>query len=274
MKSNTVKPTSPGRRGFSNQDFSSITAKKAHKALLVTKNKSGGRNNQGRITVRHIGGGNKNLYRLIDFRRRNDLKMKVISIEYDPNRSARIALTEDENECKYYIIATEDMKPGMIIESGVKTKIAEGNCMQLMNIPSGVLVSNVELNPGEGAVFARSAGLSVMVMGHEGTKTIIKLPSGELRRINSNCKATIGKVSNSNHENIVYGKAGRKRWLGIRPTVRGKAMNPNTHPHGGGEGVNPIGMKYAKTPWGLPALGRRTRDKNKMGQSLIIRRRK
>jgi large subunit ribosomal protein L2 len=274
MKSNLVKPTSPGRRGFSKQDFSGITAKKPQKSLLMPKVKTGGRNFQGRITVRHIGGGNKNLYRMIDFKRSNEAKMTIISIEYDPNRSARIALTEDEAGRKYYVIATEDMKPGMIIENGVKTAVAIGNCMELINIPSGILVSNVELNPGRGAVFARSAGLSVTIMGQEDNKTIIKLPSGELRRIDSRCKATIGKVSNTNHENIVWGKAGRKRWLGIRPTVRGKAMNPNTHPHGGGEGNTSIGMKYPKTPWGLPALGRRTRDKNKISQSLIIRRRK
>ena len=211
---------------------------------------------------------------MIDFIRAGENKMTVLSIEYDPNRSARIALCETDDGHKCYIIATDDMKIGMVIETGKKVPINIGNCMELMNIPSGILVNNVELNPGCGAVFARSAGQYLSVMGHEGNKSIIKLSSGELRHIDSRCRATIGKVSNSDHENIVYGKAGRKRWLGIRPTVRGKAMNPNTHPHGGGEGVNPIGMKYPKTPWGLPALGKRTRDKKIQSQSSIIRRRK
>lgn len=274
MKTNTVKPTSPGRRGFSKQDFSSITTKNPQKSLLVKLKKSGGRNNQGKMTVRHIGGGNKRRYRTIDFNRTGEYKMTILSIEYDPNRSARIALCLGDNGNKYYIIATDEMKIGMILESGQKVAVNIGNCMELRYMPSGILVNNVELSPGCGAVFARSAGQFVSVMGCEGTKSIIKLPSGELRRIDSRCRATIGKVSNSDHENIVYGKAGRKRWLGIRPTVRGKAMNPNTHPHGGGEGVNPIGMKYPKTPWGLPALGRRTRDKKIQSQSSIIRRRK
>ncbi len=267
-----AKPTSPGRRGSTVRDFATITAKSPAKSLVRALKKTGGRNNQGRITVRHIGGGHKRRYRLIEFKRRFGTAT-VKSIEYDPNRSAFIALIQYEDGQLSYILAPRDLSVGATVESAEKTTVKIGNSMLMKHIPTGIAIHNIEVMPGKGGTIVRSAGLSASVLAHEGGKVVIKLPSTELRRIPDHCFATIGEVSNRTHENTVYGKAGRKRWLGIRPTVRGKAMNPNSHPHGGGEGVNPIGLKYPKTPWGAPALGHRTRDRNKPGASLIMKRR-
>jgi len=266
-----LKPTSPGLRDMTVRVFSDVTKNHPQKSLTSPLKKNGGRNNQGRITVRHIGGGHKRLYRNIDFVRNNEVPGHIIAIEYDPNRSPYIALIAHEDGNKSYILCTKDMKVGQKVESGDKVKVSDGNSMMLKNIPTGIPVHNIELCAGKGGTIVRSAGTSATIMAHEGKYSVIKLPSGELRRILSTNHASIGVLSNADHENIVIGKAGRNRWLGIRPTVRGKAMNPNTHPHGGGEGVNSIGMKYPKTPWGSPALGRRTRDKNK-NSKLIIKR--
>ncbi len=268
-----LKPTTPGQRGATRRDFSVLTKKTPTKSLLAPLKKSGGRNNQGLITVRHRGGGHKRRYRIIDMLRHIPQKGAVESIEYDPNRSSFIALVRYEDQSVGYILAAKDLKVGAKIESNEKAPIVIGNAMAMKNIPTGVAIHNIELTLGKGGSIVRSAGLSATILAHENGKVTIKLPSSELRTIDENCYATIGEVSNSSHENTVYGKAGRKRWLGIRPTVRGKAMNPNTHPHGGGEAGNSIGMSHPKTPWGAPALGPRTRDRNKPGSSLIIRRR-
>lgn len=273
MKSNLIKPTSPGQRGATKRDYSEITTTTPTKSLLSVLTKTGGRNHSGRITVRHIGGGHKRRYRMIDFKRANHAPAEVKSIEYDPNRSANIALLEHNDGTLSYILAPKGLTVGEKLEAGDKVKAVSGNAMMLKNIPTGLQVHNIELLPNQGGTMVRSAGLSATVLAHENNKSIVKLPSGELRRFDSTCYATIGEVSNSQHANIVYAKAGRKRWLGIRPTVRGKAMNPNTHPHGGGEGNTSIGMKYPKTPWGAPALGKRTRDKNNRSSVMIVRRR-
>lgn len=272
MPPTIMKPTSPGVRGATRRDFSTLSKVKPTKSLLKTISKSGGRNNSGRITVRHIGGGHKQLYRMIDFRR-PEVAGEIASIEYDPNRSAHIALVAYENTTHGYIIATKGMKVGDKVEAAEQAKIQSGNTMKMVNIPTGVAIHNIEITPGKGAAFVRSAGLSATIMAQEESQVVIKLPSGELRRFNNQCVATVGEVSNESHENTVYGKAGRKRWMGIRPTVRGKAMNPNSHPHGGGEGNTSIGMKYPKTPWGAPALGARTRNKKNRSAKMIIRRR-
>ncbi len=274
MKSNKQKPTSPGLRSATKRDFSSLTTKHVHKSLTSPLKKSGGRNNQGRITVRHIGGGHKRKLRIIDFQRVTDGQAMVQSIEYDPNRSSFIALIQHDDGQKSYILASKDMRVGMKVTAATKTMISNGNSMELQAIPTGIAIHNIELDPGRGAVLVRSAGLSATILAHEERFAVVKLPSGELHRINNKARATIGEVSNATHENVVYGKAGRKRWLGIRPTVRGKAMNPNTHPHGGGEGVTSIGLrKGPKTPWGAPALGHPTRDRNKPSSRFIIRKR-
>lgn len=266
-----IKPTSPGRRGMTIRDFSCVTKNTPTKSLTTPLKKTGGRNNQGRITVRHIGGGHKQLYRTIDFKRSDERTGHVIAIEYDPNRSPFIALVSYSDETKGYILATKNMVVGDQIESGIKVTVSDGNSMMIKNIPTGIPIHNIELQTGKGGTLVRSAGNSATILAHEDKFSVIKMPSGELRRVLSTNFASIGELSNREHENIVIGKAGRKRWLGIRPTVRGKAMNPNTHPHGGGEGNNSIGMKYPKTPWGTQALGKRTRDKNK-NSKLIIRR--
>ena len=269
------KPNTPGTRGMSTLINTEITKNTPEKSLLVNKSKTGGRNNQGKITVRHIGGGNRRKYRLIDFKRNKDgVKGKVASIEYDPNRSANIALINYFDGEKRYIIAPLNLKVGDVIESGVNADIKVGNALPLENIPVGTLVHNIELNPGAGAKLARSAGSSAQILGREGKYIILRLKSGETRKVLANCRATIGEVGNTDYELVSLGKAGRKRHMGIRPTVRGSVMNPNDHPHGGGEGRAPIGRAQPMTPWGKPALGLKTRKSKKSSNKLIMTRRK
>ena len=269
------KPNTPGTRGMSTLINTEITKSTPEKSLLVNKSKTGGRNNQGKITVRHIGGGNRRKYRLIDFKRnKDDVKGKVASIEYDPNRSANIALINYFDGEKRYIIAPLNLKVGDVIESGVNADIKVGNALPLENIPVGTLVHNIELNPGAGAKLARSAGSSAQILGREGKYVILRLKSGETRKVLANCRATIGEVGNTDYELVSLGKAGRKRHMGIRPTVRGSVMNPNDHPHGGGEGRTPIGRAQPMTPWGKPALGLKTRKSKKSSNKLIMTRRK
>ena len=269
------KPTTNGRRGMSTLTNEEITTTTPEKSLLVTISKTGGRNNQGRMTVQHIGGGAKRKYRLIDFKRNKfGVTGKVSSIEYDPNRSANIALITYLDGEKRYIIAPKDLKVGMIIEAGVACDIKVGNAMQLANIPVGTLVHNVELKPGKGGEIARSAGQSVQILGRDDKYVIVRLQSGETRKILGTCMATIGVVGNEDYELVNIGKAGRTRHMGIRPTNRGSVMNPNDHPHGGGEGRTPIGRKGPVTPWGKPALGFKTRKSKKASSKLIVSRRK
>ena len=267
------KPTSPGRRGMTVSTFEEITRTTPEKSLLRPAKKTAGRNNQGRLTVRHRGGGHKQRYRLIDFMRdKQDIPGRVTSIEYDPNRSARIALITYTDGEKRYILAPLGLKVGDTILSGPNAEIRAGNALPLMNIPLGTLVHNVELQPGRGGQMARAAGVYAQLMAKEGEFAQLRLPSGEARRVRLECMATIGQVGNTDHQNVTLGKAGRKRWLGWRPTVRGTAMDPNSHPHGGGEGRSPVGMPGPKTPWGKPALGYRTR-RNKRSNPYIVRRR-
>ena len=269
------KPTSNGRRNMTGYDFSEITAKKPEKSLLSSQKQNAGRNNQGKITVRHQGGGNKRAYRIIDFKRNKDGVIGTIAtIEYDPNRSANIALVHYEDGIKTYILAPKGLKVGQKIESGVEADIQIGNALPLANIPVGSVIHNIELKPGKGAQLIRSAGTSAQVLGHEGKYTLVRLNSGEVRMILSTCRATIGTVGNEQHELVNIGKAGRSRWMSKRPEVRGSVMNPNDHPHGGGEGRAPIGRKSPMSPWGKPTLGRKTRDKKKKSSKLIIRGRK
>ena len=269
------KPTTNGRRGMSTLTNEEITTTTPEKSLLVTISKTGGRNNQGRMTVQHIGGGAKRKYRLIDFKRNKfGVTGKVSSIEYDPNRSANIALITYLDGEKRYIIAPKDLKVGMIIEAGVACDIKVGNAMQLANIPVGTLVHNVELKPGKGGEIARSAGQSVQILGRDDKYVIVRLQSGETRKILGTCMATIGVVGNEDYELVNIGKAGRKRHMGIRPTNRGSVMNPNDHPHGGGEGRTPIGRKAPVTPWGKPALGYKTRKGKKASDKLIVSKKK
>ena len=275
MAIKSYKPTTNARRGMSTLANKEITKKTPEKSLVVTLKKQGGRNNQGHITVRHQGGGAKRKYRIIDFLRNKDVIIgTVAAIEYDPNRTSNIALINYADGEKKYIIAPKGLKVGDKIESGVQADIKIGNCLPLANIPEGTLVHNVELKPGKGGQMARSAGSSVQILGSEGKYTLIRLASGEVRKILSVCRATVGEVGNEDHELVNYGKAGRKRHMGIRPTVRGSVMNPNDHPHGGGEGRAPIGRKGPLTPWGKPALGKKTRDKKKASSKLIVRGRK
>lgn len=275
MAIKSYKPVTSGSRGMTTIDNKKITNKKPEKSLVKTLKKASGRNNQGKITVRHRGGGVKRKYRIIDFRRdKDDIIGTVESIEYDPNRTANIALIKYLDGEKRYIIAPNGLEVGHKIESGEKADIKIGNSLELNNIPEGTMVHNVELKPGKGAQIARSAGSAVQVLGHEGKYTLLRLRSGEVRKVLSTCRATIGEVGNKDHELINYGKAGRKRHLGIRPTVRGSAMNPIDHPHGGGEGRAPIGRKAPVTPWGKPTLGLKTRNKKKASNKLIVRRRK
>jgi len=275
MPIKNYKPNTPGTRGMSTLVNDEITKTTPEKSLLVKKSKSGGRNNQGKITVRHIGGGARRKYRLIDFKRNKDgIEGRVASIEYDPNRSANIALINYLDGEKRYIIAPLGLKVGDKIENGVNADIKVGNALPLENIPVGTTVHNVELNPGAGAKLARSAGTSVQILGKEGKYVIIRLRSGETRKVLATCRATIGEVGNSDYELVNLGKAGRKRHLGIRPTVRGSVMNPNDHPHGGGEGRAPIGRAQPMTPWGKPALGLKTRKTKKASEKLIMSRRK
>ncbi|MCD5406146.1 MAG: 50S ribosomal protein L2 [Desulfotomaculum sp.] len=268
------KPTSPGRRFVTVADFSEITKTEPEKSLLAPLKKSAGRNNHGCITVRRIGGGHKRMYRIIDFKRNKDgVPAKVAAIEYDPNRSARIALLHYADGEKRYIIAPQGLTVGLVIESGPEADIKVGNTLPLANIPVGTVLHNIELHPGHGGQLVRSAGTSAQLMAKEGKYATIRMPSSEMRLILQTCRATIGQVGNHEHENITIGKAGRNRWLGNRPKVRGVVMNPVDHPHGGGEGRSSIGRNPV-TPWGKPTLGARTRRKNKQSNKLIIKRRK
>ena len=275
MPVKNLKPNTPGTRGMSVLVNDAITAKTPEKSLLVKKSKSGGRNNQGKITVRHIGGGVRRKYRVIDFKRNKDgIEGRVASIEYDPNRSANIALINYADGEKRYIIAPLNLQVGDKVESGEAADIKVGNALPLDNIPVGTTVHNVELNPGAGAKLARSAGSSVQILGKEGKYVIIRLKSGETRKVLGTCRATVGEVGNTDYELVHLGKAGRKRHMGIRPTVRGSVMNPNDHPHGGGEGRAPVGRAQPMTPWGKPALGLKTRKTKKASEKLIMTRRK
>ncbi len=275
MAIKTYKPVTSGNRGKTSIDFSDLTKKAPEKSLVVPLKKSGGRNNKGRITVRHRGGGAKRKYRIIDFKRNKDgIEGIVASIEYDPNRTANIALINYKDGEKRYIIAPEGLKVGDKVISGANADIKVGNTLELRNIPEGTMVHNIELKPGKGAQLARSAGSSAQILGHEGKYTLLRLKSGEVRKVLGICRATIGEVGNKDHELINLGKAGRKRHLGFRPVVRGSVMNPNDHPHGGGEGRSPIGRSAPVTPWGKPALGFKTRNPKKASSKLIIRRRK
>ena len=267
------KPTSPGRRGMSGHTFEEITRKGPEKSLTQPLHRRAGRNHQGRISVRHRGGGHRRRYRLIDFKRDKDgVPWRVASIEYDPNRSARIALIFYADGEKRYIIAPLDLRVGDTIMSGERAEIRPGNALPLRNIPIGTVVHNVELYPGRGGQMARAAGTSAQLLAKEGDYATLRLPSGEMRYVRQECRATIGQVGNTEHGNIKLGKAGRRRWLGWRPSVRGTAMDPDAHPHGGGEGRSSIGMPSPKTPWGQPTLGNRTR-RNKRTDKYIIRRR-
>lgn len=267
------KPTSPGRRGMTGSTFEEITRSKPEKSLLRPLRRKAGRNNAGRVTVRHRGGGHKRRYRIIDFKRNKfDCAAKVVSIEYDPNRSSRIALVQYEDGEKRYIIAPLGLQVGDQIENGPKSDIRPGNSLPLRNIPVGSTIHNIELQPGRGGQMARSAGTSAQLLAKEGKYATLRLPSGEMRLVRLECMATLGQVGNVEHGNIKLGKAGRKRWLGWRPTVRGTAMDPASHPHGGGEGRSGIGMPGPKTPWGKPARGKRTR-RNKVTTKYIVRRR-
>ena len=268
-------PTSPGRRFMTVRTFEEITKTKPEKSLLAPLKKKAGRNAQGRITVRHHGGGHKRKYRIIDFKRNKDgIPAKVAAIEYDPNRSANIALLHYADGEKRYILAPVGVTAGTEIMSGENADIKPGNALPLKNIPVGTLIHNIELKKGKGGQLVRSAGAAAQLMAKEGKYAHVRLPSGEVRLISQECKATIGQVGNVEHENITIGKAGRSRWLGIRPTVRGSVMNPVDHPHGGGEGKAPIGRKSPVTPWGKPTLGFKTRKKNKKSDQYIVKRRK
>jgi large subunit ribosomal protein L2 len=269
------KPTSPGRRFQTVSDFSEITQTQPEKSLLEPLTKKGGRNNKGRITTRHQGGGHKRRYRKIDFKRDKDgVPAKVASIEYDPNRSARIALLHYADGEKRYILAPQKLGIGDTVDSGPGADIKPGNTLALSDIPIGTVVHAVELQPGRGAAIARSAGTSVQLMAKEGEKAILRMPSSEMRMVPLSCRATVGVVGNSEHEGLKAGKAGRNRWKGKRPSVRGTAMNPVDHPHGGGEGKNKTAGRHPVTPWGQPTKGHRTRKKHKYSDRLIIRRRK
>lgn len=267
-------PTSPARRFMTVSTFEEITKKEPEKSLVQILKKTGGRNVYGRITVRHIGGGTKRKYRIIDFKRNKDgIDAKVAAIEYDPNRTANIALLHYVDGEKRYILAPVGLKVGDIVESGPDADIKPGNALPLANIPVGTMVHNIELKPGKGGQLVRAAGAAAQLMAKEGDYAQLRLPSGEVRLVSLQCKATVGQVSNIEHENITIGKAGRKRWMGVRPTVRGVVMNPVDHPHGGGEGKSPIGMPSPVTPWGKPTLGYKTRKKNKKSDKFIIKRR-
>ena len=269
------KPTSPGRRFQTVSDFAEITRSTPEKSLLEPLPKNGGRNNNGRITTRHQGGGHKRRYRIIDFKRNKDgVPAKVATIEYDPNRSARIALLHYADGEKRYILCPQKLSVGDIVTSGADADIKPGNALPLEKIPTGTIVHAIELQPGRGAAIARSAGTSAQLMAKEGPYAILRMPSSEMRKVPLVCRATIGVVGNPEHEGISIGKAGRKRWLGVRPTVRGTAMNPVDHPHGGGEGKNKTAGRHPVTPWGVPTKGHRTRSKKKASNQMIIRRRK
>ena len=269
------KPTTPGRRNMTTMDYSGLSKVAPERSLLEPIKKNAGRNSYGRITVRHRGGGNRRKYRVIDFKReRFGVNATVQTLEYDPNRSAFIALVQYEDGEKRYIIAPQDLKVGDVIVSGPEADIKPGNALPLINIPVGTFLHNIELYPGKGAQLARSAGNTAQLMAKENGMALLRLPSGELRNVPATCMATVGVVSNPEHANVNYGKAGRKRHMGWRPAVRGSVMNPCDHPHGGGEGKSPIGRPGPVTPWGKPALGYKTRQKNKRTDKYIVKRRK
>ncbi len=273
MAVKVYKPTSAGRRDMTGHSFEEITKSKPERSLTAPLRKTGGRNNKGRVTVRHRGGGHKRRYRLIDFKRNKlDSRAEVVAIEYDPNRSARIALVQYGDGEKRYIIAPLGLKVGDSIGNGQQAELRPGNALRIKDIPLGTQIHNIELKPGKGGQIARSAGTSAQLLAKEGIYAQIRLPSGEVRMIHEQCMATIGQVGNTDHGNVKLGKAGRARWLGWRPSVRGTAMDPSSHPHGGGEGRTGIGMPGPKTPWGKPALGKRTRV-NKRTSRFIVRRR-
>ena len=275
MGTKKFRPITPSLRQMSVSDFAEITKKTPEKSLLAVKKQKSGRNAQGKITVRHQGGGNRQKYRIIDFKRNKDnMKATVVGIEYDPNRSANIALLKYEDGTLSYILAPKGLKDGDTVVSADKADIRPGNCMKLENIPVGTLIHNVEINPNQGAKLVRVAGQSAQLMAKEGKYAHLRLPSGEMRLVLANCKATIGVIGNEEHENIKLGKAGRKRHMGKRPEVRGSVMNPVDHPHGGGEGRAPVGHSGPMTPWGKPALGYKTRAKHKKSNRLITKRRK
>ena len=268
------KPTTAGRRGMTVMDYSDISKVAPEKSLLEPIKKNAGRNSYGRITVRHRGGGNRRKYRVIDFKRNKlDIQATVLTIEYDPNRSAFIALIQYDDGVKSYIIAPNGLKVGDKVISSVNADIKPGNALPLESMPTGTFIHNIEMYPGKGAQLARAAGISAQLMAKENGMALVRLPSGELRYVPANCFATVGTVSNPEHENVNYGKAGRKRHMGWRPTVRGSVMNPNDHPHGGGEGKSPIGRSGPVTPWGKPTLGYKTRDKHKASDKYIVKRR-
>lgn len=272
MPVKVYRPTSPGRRDMSVSTFETITRAKPERSLTTALAKSGGRNNQGRITVRHRGGGHKRLYRIVDFRREKwGVPARVSSIEYDPNRSARIALLVYADGEKRYIVAPLGVQVDDVLESGPNADIRPGNALPIRHIPLGTQIHNIELYPGRGAQLVRSAGVAAQLVAKEGPRAQVRLPSGEVRYIEMDCLATVGQVSNPDHGNISLGKAGRRRWMGFRPSVRGVAMDPASHPHGGGEGRSPIGMPGPKTPWGQPALGKRTRRNKRTGKYIVRR---
>ena len=267
------KPTTPARRHMSVPSFEEITKFTPEKSLLAKKKKNSGRNSYGRITVRHKGGGNRQKYRIIDFKRQSDLAKTVIGVEYDPNRTAYIALLQDTEGKKSYIIAPAGLTDGQVLQTGADVDIVVGNTLPLANIPDGTFVHNIELSPGKGGQLVRAAGAQAQVMGKEGDLVMVRLPSGEMRYIRKDCVATIGQVGNIEHDTVKIGKAGKKRHMGIRPTVRGSVMNPCDHPHGGGEGRSPIGRPGPVTPWGKPALGYKTRNKKARTDKMIVKRR-
>ena len=268
------RPTTPSRRQMTMATFDEITTNSPEKSLLVSLKKTGGRNAQGKITVRHHGGGAKRKYRIIDFKRNKDgIPAKVVAIEYDPNRTANIALICYADGEKSYILAPAGLTDGMKVMSGAQAEVRVGNCLPLENIPVGTQIHNIELLPGKGGQLVRSAGLSAQLMAKEGKYATLRLPSGEMRMVPIQCRATIGVIGNGDHNLVNIGKAGRKRHMGVRPTVRGSVMNPNDHPHGGGEGKAPVGRPGPCTPWGKPALGLKTRKKNKQSNKMIVRRR-
>ena len=274
MAIKTYKPTTPARRQMTCTDYSQLSKVEPEKSLLEPLKKRSGRNSYGRITVRHRGGGNSIKYRIIDFKRnKDDMDAKVMTLEYDPNRSAHIALLQYEDGEKRYIIAPNGLKVGDTVRSGSDADIKPGNALLLSDIPVGTFIHNIELYPGKGAQLVRSAGNMAQLMAKEGVYALLRLPSGELRNVRSNCKATIGQVGNIDHENVNYGKAGRMRHMGWRPTVRGSVMNPCDHPHGGGEGKSPIGRSGPVTPWGKPTLGYKTRKKHNRSDKYIVKRR-
>ncbi len=274
MSIRMIKPMTNGTRNMSVTDYSELSKVAPERSLLAPLNKKAGRNSYGRITVRHRGGGNRRKYRIIDFKRNKfDMPATVMTLEYDPNRSAHIALIQYEDGTKSYILAPVGLKVGDKVESGANADIKPGNALPLTNIPTGTFIHNVELYPGRGGQLARSAGNAAQLMAKEGAYALLRLPSGELRNVPVTCMATVGQVGNTDHENVKIGKAGRTRHMGIRPTVRGSVMNPNDHPHGGGEGKSPIGRPGPVTPWGKPALGYKTRNKKKASDKMIVRRR-